>query len=117
MKHFKLSEFDCPTKKGSGEKMDKEFLYLLDLARGVAGVPFKITSGYRTKQHNKDIGGVSNSSHLKGLAVDISVSDSRRRSIVLNALISVGFNRIGIAKTFIHVDSSKEKSQNVVWVY
>ena len=117
MKYFTLKEFDCPTELGSGSKMDKEFLELLDISRGIAGIPFTITSGYRTKQHNKDIGGVDSSSHLKGLAADLSVTDSRKRSIVLNALISAGFNRIGLAKTFIHVDLSKEKSQNVIWMY
>lgn len=98
-------------------KMNDEFLLKLDRAREVAQIPFKINSAYRTKEHNAKIGGSPNSSHLKGLAVDISVTDSRQRFIVLNALIEVGFNRIGIADTFIHVDSSTDKAQNVIWTY
>lgn len=99
------------------EKMDKEFLFKLDRAREVAQIPFKINSAYRTPEHNAKIGGKPNSSHLKGLAVDISVTNSRQRFIVLKALIEVGFNRIGVANTFIHVDDSKDKSPEVVWVY
>ena len=108
-KYFKeLSDLD---------KMDKEFLIKLDRAREVAQIPFKINSAYRTPEHNAKIGGKPNSSHLKGLAVDISVTDSRSRFIVLKSLIQVGFNRIGVAKTFIHVDDDKDKSPEVVWVY
>ena len=97
--------------------MNDEFLLKLDRAREVAQIPFKINSAYRTKEHNAKIGGSPNSSHLKGLAVDISVTDSRQRFIVLNALLEVGFNRIGIADTFIHVDLDNEKSDRVVWTY
>ena len=99
------------------DKMDKEFLIKLDRAREVAQIPFKINSAYRTPEHNAKIGGKPNSSHLKGLAVDISVTNSRQRFIVLKALIQVGFNRIGIAKNFIHVDDDKSKDSEVVWLY
>ena len=115
--HFALSEFDSPDLKGSGVNMDSTFLSMLDDARNIANVPFKINSGYRTEKHNKKVGGSENSSHLKGLAVDIHCSESRNRSIIIKALLTVGFSRIGIAKTFIHVDLDFDKSQNVIWVY
>ena len=97
--------------------MNQEFLLKLDEARELAGIPFKINSAYRTPEHNAKIGGKPNSSHLKGLAVDISVTNSRQRFIVLNALLEVGFTRIGIADTFLHVDLSTDKSQQVIWTY
>jgi len=99
------------------DKMDKTFLLRLDEARERAGIPFIINSGYRTPEHNAKIGGKPNSSHLKGLAVDISVTNSRQRFIILNALLDVGFTRIGIADTFIHVDLDSEKSKEVIWTY
>lgn len=37
--------------------------------------PIYITSFYRCKQHNIDVGGVSNSYHLLGAAVDVTCSD------------------------------------------
>jgi len=99
------------------KNMDVDFLAKLDEAREFAGIPFIINSAYRSPEHNAKIGGKPNSSHLRGLAVDIKANDSRTRFTVLNALISVGFNRIGIADTFIHVDLSKDKSQQVIWTY
>ena len=97
-------------------KMDKDFLSKLDKAREYARIPFVINSAYRSPEHPESIKNPS-SSHIKGLAVDIRTTDSRTRYRVLEALIHVGFNRIGIADTFIHVDDDKDKSSNVVWTY
>lgn len=114
---FKLSEFDSPDEIGSGKKMNRKFLEMLQEARTIADVPFSINSGYRTKKHNLRVGGTPNSSHLKGLACDIKCTTSNRRAIILNALIKVGFKRIGIGNTFIHVDIDEDKPQNVYWLY
>ena len=105
-KYFKEIEYN----------MDVDFLAKLDEAREYAGIPFVINSAYRSPEHPESIKNPS-SSHIKGLAVDIKAKDSRTRYKVLEALIYVGFNRIGIAGTFIHVDDDKEKSSNVVWTY
>lgn len=99
------------------ENMNADFLNKLDEAREIANIPFIINSAYRSPEHNAKIGGKPNSSHLKGLAVDISVTNSRQRFIVLNALLNVGFTRIGIADTFIHVDLDNGKSKDVIWTY
>jgi len=116
MKYFTLDEFDSPDHKGIGVNMDSNFLELLNNAREIAGIPFKITSGYRTADHNRKVGGVQNSSHLNGLAADISIGSGQERYIVLNALIKAGFKRLGIAKTFIHCDTDNSKP-NSVWTY
>jgi len=97
-------------------KMDVDFLVKLDKAREFAKVPFVINSAYRSPEHKESIKNPT-SSHIKGLAVDIKATDSRTRYKVLNALMHVGFNRIGIADTFIHVDDDKDKSQQVIWTY
>jgi zinc D-Ala-D-Ala carboxypeptidase len=115
--YFNLSEFDSPDVKGSGALMDDTFIDMLIDARALANIPFIISSGYRTEKHNKKVGGVKNSSHLKGLAVDIKCTDSISRFIILNALQQVGFNRIGIAKSFIHCDIDIDKPKNVIWTY
>ena len=117
MKYFKLSEFDSPDLVGSGEAMDMEFLSRLDQARSLCDIPFRITSGYRSEAHNRKVGGVSNSSHLKGLAADIACTNSAARHIIVSALLKVGLNRIGIADTFIHVDRDSSKPANVIWIY
>lgn len=117
MKYFTLDQFDSPDEIGSGNKMDEILLSMLDEARGLADVQFIINSGYRTEKHNKKVGGKENSSHLKGLAVDIKCTDSTSRDRILTSLRLAGFNRIGIAKTFIHCDIDTSKPQHVTWVY
>lgn len=117
LKYFNRSEFDSPDIEGSGENMSDELLLLLDEIREKAGFAFKINSGYRTESHNKKVGGVSSSSHTKGLAVDIACSNSRQRAVIIQLALSKGINRIGIAKSFIHLDIDKEKSPLVVWLY
>ena len=122
MKYFSFKEFDSPDKKGSGYLMDETFLSMLEDARHIAKIPFKINSGFRTKEYNQKLKKrgykvSNNSSHLKGCAVDIHCNDSTSRFIIYNALIDVGFNRIGVAKTFIHVDCDIDKHINKYWVY
>ena len=116
--YFTLSEFDSPDEVGSGYRMDMDFLRRLDTARGIAGIPFRINSGYRTAYHNdKVIQARIGSSHKKGLAVDIGYNGSRERYIILNALMQVGITRFGIAKTFIHCDVDNNKDEDVIWLY
>jgi uncharacterized protein YcbK (DUF882 family) len=116
--NFTYQEFDSPDSPGSGAKfMSDEFITKLDYARDLAGIPFKINSGYRTKAHNKKVKGSPNSSHMKGLAADIHCADNKSRFTILTSLIAAGFNRIGIAKTFIHVDLDTNKDTGVNWLY
>tara|TARA_R110002110_G_C12904368_1_gene665344 strand:- start:122 stop:496 length:375 start_codon:yes stop_codon:yes gene_type:complete len=122
LNYFKLSEFDSPDVKGSGSNMSLEFLEMLDEARDIAEIPFRITSGFRTQEHHDDLTRrgyktSKTSSHLKGLAADIAVTSSKNRYIVFNSLLLAGFTRIGIANNFIHVDLDEDKTQEVVWTY
>ena len=117
MKYFTHAEFDSPDFPDSGNNMDKSFLRMLDSAREAAGIPFKINSGFRTPKHNAKVGGSKNSSHLRGFAADIHAASSAQKYEILSALLAVGFNRIGIANTFIHVDLDPIKTKNVIWTY
>lgn len=117
MLHFELSEFNSPDEIGSGKYMDENFLSRLDDARGIAGIPFTINSGFRTKSRNAYVGGKNNSSHQYGYAADIHCTDSRSRFIIIDALIKAGFSRIGVGKTFIHVDNDPDKDGSVAWLY
>ena len=124
LKYFKkdLSEFDSPDSEGSGNNMDNNFLMKLDYARHNAGIPFKITSGYRTKEYNEDLTRrgyktSKNSSHMKGVAVDIQCNNSESRYKIIQSLMNVGITRIGIGKNFVHCDTDNTKIQNVIWNY
>ena len=117
MRYFTYEEFDSPDVPGSGHQMRDEFLEKLDLARGIAGVPFRINSGMRSYDWNRRVGGSENSSHLTGWAADISATSSNRRFLIVKALMEVGFTRIGIGDTFVHVDSDVDKVENCTWLY
>jgi uncharacterized protein YcbK (DUF882 family) len=117
LKYFKLSEFDSPDAPGTGELMDEETLEMLDHARKLADMPFKINSAYRTAEHNEKVGGKPNSAHTRGYAIDIHVGNGIERMRVVTALLDAGFTRIGIARTFVHADNDPTLPQNVLWTY
>ena len=117
IRHFKSHEFDSPDEPGSGDKMNPEFLHILDKMRSECRFPFIILSGYRTYPHNVLVGGESNSSHLRGLAADILVSGSLDRHALIKAAFNNGITRIGIGSNFVHVDIDYSLPQDVIWVY
>ena len=122
-KNFSRSEFACKcglVTCGANQVTD-ELAMKLQFLRDSLGEPMKITSGVRCLAHNINIGGSNNSSHVpkddgKGRAVDIACNNSSfRKNLIVCA--TEHFNRIGIAKTFIHLDTDEYKSPDVVWVY
>lgn len=114
IKFFELSEFDC---QETGEnEMDLEFIKGLDHLRLVCNFPFRITSGFRSKNHSVEIkkpGG--GGTHTLGIAADISIFDGTRRHIIVKHALALGFTGIGIAKTFVHVDMRTKTP--VIWSY
>lgn len=113
--YFKRSEEWCPCCHSGG--LVPDFRDKLNKARQIANVPFILTSAFRCSAHNAEVGGSETSSHLAGLAVDIKCTDAWTRCKILSALFAEGFNRIGIGKTFIHVDDDMTKPTSVVWLY
>ena len=121
-KYFTYNEFDCKGGLGKGESMNDDFICMLDDAREEAGIPFKIVSGFRTPEYNKqliDYGfkASATSSHLIGLAVDIEAKTSLERFKIVTALLKVGINRIGLGKEFIHADYDTNKTSKLIWNY
>jgi len=115
MKYFTIDEFKCSC---CGDVvMDPDFLTMIDLSRGEAGVPFRITSGYRCRKHNTEIGGATHSAHVTGHAVDIACSSTAHRYKIVKTLLSNGFNRVGVSAHFIHVDNDPALPCNVMWTY
>ena len=103
--------------------LDQEFVAKLDQARNIAGFPFVITSGFRTFEANQSIiGSVPDSSHLKGLAVDLAVSNDHEVSLIVDAAKAVGITRRGIyinaagVPTHVHIDIDPDKVSDVIWI-
>ena len=119
--YFPDYETECNCGCGSNN-VDQEFINKLNLAREFADIPFPMSSVCRCVKHNEHEKGKATSSHIStsgraSCAGDIAVTSSRSRFKILEALIEVGFTRIGIARTFIHVDSDKNKPDQVSWLY
>lgn len=112
VRHFRRSEF------GQGEpgiEPDARLVELLDEARAVAGIPFIVTSGLRTKRRNAEVGGASESAHVTGHAVDLRAPTGRHRYLIISAGLEVGFSRIGIYPGHVHLDTAEHLPQAVIW--
>ena len=127
LRYFELSDFDSPDKIGSGENMKRKVLFALDDARhwveinwnqrGKKKIVFKINSGYRTYAHNSTLKNHSyNSSHLRGLAVDIHAPTLLHKYLIIVSLARYGFQRFGISNNFVHADMDEDKSPSL-WFY
>lgn len=115
-KHFSTEEFECKCKLPSckEQRISKELIDKLQKLREELNIPLTVTSGYRCKEHNTNIGGAKSSQHLLGNAADIVIKD-------LNKLFEdckKHFDHIGDGrpKGFIHVDTRKSPVK-VTWVY
>lgn len=117
IKHFRPEEFSDPTLPGSGIAMQWSIVSKLDSIRSTIGRPLIIQSGWRTDEHNAEVGGVDGSAHTGGWAVDVACRDSRLRFLILQAALNVGIARIGIGKSFLHLDTDPSKPVQVAWEY
>lgn len=110
-KYFKEEEFCC---KHCGQLpengIDERLLAVLDEAREQAGSPLIVSSGYRCFVHNKNIGGASQSYHVKGTAADVysNVLDVHSlKNIIKEAMINQNLQG-GLQEytdqEFVHVD-------------
>ena len=90
--------------------LSDQLVQILDKSRELSKTSYIITSGYRTKEVNKAVGGVSNSSHTKGLAVDLACSDNFKRTAILSGLYNCGSDLfIEVCSKHIHVDIDSSK--------
>jgi len=110
-KNFKFSEFD--SKDGAPMPADvkkniKKLAGYLEVIRSALGVPVKISSGYRSPARNSQVGGVKDSYHMKGMAVDIQTSlPTKQVKQVIEKLIQekkIPAGGVGLYNSWIHYD-------------
>ena len=119
MKHFKIEELircyreegrcpECPLKtraqivpNGAEENERALVEAVLDPARERLGKPITVNSGFRCALHNRRVGGVVNSQHLRGEAADVCCADNRRLAKIIAELGK--FDQMILYPTFVHV--------------
>lgn len=116
--NFTRAEFACRGQDccGGVADMDPDFLERLQQLRSRVAFPFQITSGYRCPVHNASIKG--GPAHPAGKAADIAVNGPQRFEI-LAEFAKYGFTGVGVAKTFIHLDTlgMDEAPRPTSWTY
>tara|TARA_R110000803_G_scaffold123551_3_gene191461 strand:+ start:1158 stop:1484 length:327 start_codon:yes stop_codon:yes gene_type:complete len=80
----------------------------LQVLRDIVG-RLDLTNAYRCKEHNADVGGSSDSQHLKGKAADIKSKTitPTKMAIIVDDLMKIEkfkLGGIGIYNTFTHLD-------------
>lgn len=79
-KHFQIKEFGC-RHCGDVQNLSSELLAVLELVRLKFGKPVTVTSGYRCKVHNDNVGSTDASQHRKGTAADIVIKGVKPKEI------------------------------------
>lgn len=121
LKHFTPDEFDCPGVEGSGRaNMDVGFIAKLEAAREAAGIPFTITSGYRTVEHDRKVCRAANkpviavNSHVSGHAADILCTSARDRFKIVKGAMAAGINRILWDNSHVHLDDDPRLDADIL---
>lgn len=116
-KYFSEKEFRACSPACSLQDMNQDTMDKLDKAREIAGIPFVLNSAYRSAKWEKAKGRTGTGAHTAGRAVDIRCNSDANRYKIVTACLAAGFNRIGIGKTYVHVDDDAVKKPNVIWHY
>ena len=118
IRHFRREEFRCQCGgkycNGFPAEPVEETVRLADEIRRRAGVPLKVNSGVRCTRHNADVGGVWNSLHLTGQAIDLApiggnISVARLQEIAeqVQAEKLPGRGGLGRYDWGVHIDNGK----------
>ena len=118
MKWFKEKEFVCrccgELPPFARENIEALVENVLDPARERFGKPIIVNSGYRCPKHNKEVGGVANSQHLRGEAADVRCTDNKRLAEIIEQ--NGKYDQLIIYPTFLHVSwrrSGKNRRQKL----
>lgn len=114
-KYFKDDEFSRVACSRS-DILDSS-LERLDRAREIAGVPFVLTSAYRSPESELQKGRSGSGAHTIGRAFDVRCLTNEERWRIVFGALAAGFRRIGIGSTFVHMDDSPDHPSPRIWLY
>lgn len=114
--HFKVEELACHDGNPVPETYydnAKAVCARAEKLRAKAGA-LKVLSGYRTRAHNKKVGGAKGSQHLTASALDLKSfkHSAAELAAMYEALIAAGEvpdGGLGVYDTFIHVDIGRPR--------
>ena len=123
IRYFRREEFRCQCGgkycNGFPAEPAEETVRLADEIRRRSGVPLNVNSGLRCKQHNADAGGVWNSLHLTGQAIDLApiggnISVARLQEIAEQVQAEKMPGRGGLGRYVwgVHIDNGKYSRWN-----
>jgi uncharacterized protein YcbK (DUF882 family) len=119
--NFTKQEFDC--KHTGRNRMDADFMDLLQKIRNEYGLPMHITSGFRDSTHPVEERKTNPGEHSYGLACDVAVYGENAVKL-LRAALRLGMPRIGVKQNgpvsgrFIHLGyATKSQGFNSPWIW
>ena len=110
IRYFKHAEFRCPCGRCGGFPVEPQesIARTVDEIRYRLGIPISIVdgggSGVRCVAHNAEVGGVSDSQHLYGLAADLHSAASPAQMLAVAEDVMGHTGGIGLYSWGIHVD-------------
>lgn len=109
IKYFQRSEFKCKCGgkycSGYPVEMQEKVVKAADKVREHFGKPMTVSSGIRCTRHNAAVGGVSNSRHLQGKAIDFCISGFSASSVLayVQTLPEIRYT-YAINSNYVHMD-------------
>lgn len=109
IKHFKKEEFKCHCGgkycNGFQAEPQEKLIRAADKVREHFGAPMTVSSGVRCTRHNSAVGGVSDSRHLKGKAMDFCVRGKTAKQVLafVQTLPEIRY-AYAIDNSYVHMD-------------
>ena len=121
--HFALSEFLAPGDpvKPTAQQvanLRQLAVKVLEPMRAKLGRPLTISSGFRSPEYNKKIGGAPGSQHTQGIAADIELGGDTAcivAAAVASTLQACGGIGLYPGRGFIHVDIRPRVGRKATW--
>lgn len=110
--NFKVSEFAC--RDGTFMPMDRALIGVLQKIRDRIGKPVRVTSGYRSPDYNKKVGGAADSMHMRGVAADIQVDGTDPAKVAAYAetlMPDTGGIGLYTGQAFVHIDTREARTR------
>lgn len=104
IKYFNQKEFACKCGCGA-DKMEEKLIRTADKVREYFGAQITVSSGRRCAKHNANVGGVVNSRHLLGKAMDFQVRGKTSAQVLfyVQKLPEIRY-AYAIDGSFVHMD-------------